>query len=139
MLERILVAVDGSKYSDSAFDIATELAKRYGSELLVLHVFPGSTGAGMLVSGVDEDLLKAEGQSILDSYEKKMQKMDFKDATLLLSKGDAAQRIVETAKAERCGIIILGSRGKGGFAELLLGSVSHKVTNHSECPVLIVR
>jgi nucleotide-binding universal stress UspA family protein len=53
--------------------------------------------------------------------------------------GDAAQRIMETASEVKCGLLILGSRGRGGFKELLLGSVSHKITNHADCPVLIAK
>jgi nucleotide-binding universal stress UspA family protein len=53
--------------------------------------------------------------------------------------GDAAQRIMETASKIKCELLILGSRGRGGFKELLLGSVSHKITNHADCPVLIAK
>jgi nucleotide-binding universal stress UspA family protein len=58
---------------------------------------------------------------------------------MLLEMGDAAQRIIETASEVKCGLLLLGSRGNGGFKELLLGSVSHKITNHAECPVLIAK
>jgi hypothetical protein len=55
---------------------------------------------------------------------------------MLLEMGDAAQRIMETASEVKCGLLLLGSRGRGGFKESLLGSVSHKITNHADCPVL---
>lgn len=58
---------------------------------------------------------------------------------MLLKKGDAAQRIIETARDENCDLIVLGHRGMGAFKELLLGSVSHKVAIHAGCPVLVVR
>ena len=58
---------------------------------------------------------------------------------MLLEMGDAAQRIMETASEVKCGLLLLGSRGRGGFKELLLGSVSHKITNHADCPVLIAK
>jgi nucleotide-binding universal stress UspA family protein len=45
MFENILVAVDGSKHSDDAFSIAMDMAQKYGSQLLVLHVFQGGTGS----------------------------------------------------------------------------------------------
>jgi nucleotide-binding universal stress UspA family protein len=58
---------------------------------------------------------------------------------MFLKKGDAAKVIIETAKAENCGLIVLGSRGRGEFTELLLGSVSHKVIQHATGPVLLVK
>lgn len=50
MFENILVAVDGSKHSDAAFDVAMDIAQKYGSQVFVLHVFQGGTGSGTLVS-----------------------------------------------------------------------------------------
>ena len=58
---------------------------------------------------------------------------------MLLEMGDAAQKIMEIASEIKCGLVLIGSRGRGGFKELLLGSVSHKVTNHAGCPVLVVK
>jgi nucleotide-binding universal stress UspA family protein len=139
MFERILVAVDGSKHSDAAFDMAVDLSQKYGSSLTVLHVFQGSTGGGTLASGVDEDANKSIGQEILDAYAKKLESKSLQNARFLLAKGDAALKIIETANANDCRLVVLGSRGRGAFKELLLGSISHKVTNHAGCPVLIVR
>ena len=139
MFESILVAVDGSKHSDAAFDIAVEMARKFSSNLFVLNVFPGATGHGLLVSGVEEDTFMAAGQLILDSYEKKIKKLDLPKVRMLLAKGEVAQKILETAGEVKCGLIVLGKRGKRGLAEPLLGSVSHKVTSHAECPVLVAR
>ncbi len=55
MFENILVAVDGSKHSDAAFDVATDIAQKYSSQLFILHVFQGGTGSGTLVSSEFED------------------------------------------------------------------------------------
>jgi nucleotide-binding universal stress UspA family protein len=140
MFENILVAVDGSKHSDAAFDVAMDIAQKYGSQLFVLHVFQGGTGSGTLVSSSVEDDNRSIGQQILDSYEAKVkEKRLLQNVRMLLQMGDAAQRIMETASEVKCGLLILGSRGRGGFKELLLGSVSHKVTNHADCPVLIAK
>lgn len=139
MFKSILVAVDGSKYADAAFDAAVDMAQKYGSRLIVLHAFQGSTGSGTIVSGAEEDINRSEGQEIIKSYERKLEGKDMRKARFLLKKGDAAQRIIETARFEGVGLVVLGSRGKGGFKGLLLGSVSHKVTNHVGCPALIVK
>ena len=139
MFENILVAVDGSKHSDAAFDVAMDIAQKYGSQLFVLHVFQGGTGAGTLVSSSDEDDNRSIGQEILNSYEETAKERGVQNVRMLLEMGDAAQRIMETASEVNCGLLLLGSRGRGGFKELLLGSVSHKITNHADCPVLIAK
>jgi len=139
MFENILVAVDGSKHSDAAFDVALDIAQKYGSQLFVLHVFQGGTGGGTLVSSTDEDDNRSIGQQVLNSYEETAKERGLQNVEMLLQEGDAAKRIMETANEIKCGLLILGSRGKGGFKDLLLGSVSHKVTNHADCPVLIAK
>jgi nucleotide-binding universal stress UspA family protein len=139
MFETILVAVDGSKHSDAAFDVAVDIAQKYGSQLFVLHVFQGGTGSGTLVSSGVEDANRSTGQQILNSYEAKVNERHLQNVRMLLQMGDAAQRIMETAREVKCGLVLMGSRGKGGFKELLLGSVSHKVTNHADYPVLVVK
>jgi nucleotide-binding universal stress UspA family protein len=139
MFENILVAVDGSKHSDAAFDVAMDISQKYGSQVFVLHVFQGGTGSGTLVSPGFEDDMRAIGQRILNSYEAKVKERRLQNVRMLLQMGDAAQRIMETASEIKCGLVLIGSRGRGGFKELLLGSVSHKVTNHASCPVLVVK
>jgi nucleotide-binding universal stress UspA family protein len=139
MFENILVAADGSKHSDAAFDVAMDISQKYGSQVFVLHVFQGGNGSGTLVSPGFEDDMRAIGQQILNSYEAKVKERRLQNVRMLLQMGDAAQRIMETASEIKCGLILMGSRGRGGFKELLLGSVSHKVTNHASCPVLVVK
>jgi nucleotide-binding universal stress UspA family protein len=139
MFENILVAVDGSKHSDAAFDVALDIAQKYGSQLFVLHVFQGGTGGGTLVSSTDEDDNRSIGQQVLNSYEETAKERGLQNVEMLLQEGDAAKRIMETANEVKCGLLILGSRGRGGFKDLLLGSVSHKVTSHADCPVLIAK
>ncbi|MFL6478783.1 MAG: universal stress protein [Nitrososphaera sp.] len=139
MFENILVAVDGSKHSDAAFDVAMDIAQKYGSQLFVLHIYQGGTGSGTLVSPGFEDDMRSIGQQILDSYEAKVKQRGLQNVRMLLQEGDAAKRIMETASEVKCGLILMGSRGRGGFKDLLLGSVSHKVTNHADCPVMTVK
>ena len=139
MFENILVAVDGSKHSDVAFSVAMDMAQKYGSQLFILHVFQGGTGSSTMVSPGVEDDLRAMGQEIINSYETKVRQSGLQNVRMLLEKGDAAQKIMETATEVKYGLILIGSRGRGGFKELLLGSVSHKVANHAGCPVLVVK
>jgi nucleotide-binding universal stress UspA family protein len=86
-----------------------------------------------------EDGMRSIGQQILNSYEAKVKERRLQNVRMLLQEGDAAQKIKETASEVKYGLVLIGSRGRGGFKELLLGSVSHKVTNHADCPVLVVK
>jgi nucleotide-binding universal stress UspA family protein len=105
MFENILVAVDGSKHSDAAFDVAMNIAQKYGSQFFVLHVFQGGTGSGTLVSLGFEDYMRSIGQQILDSYEAKVKEKCLQNVGMLLQMGDAAQEIMETASEVKCGLV----------------------------------
>jgi len=139
MLERVLVPVDGSKHSDAAFEMAVDLAKKYGSQLVVMTVYQGGVGYGTFSSPAYEDSQRSIAQELIDSYITKANKANLQNTRLLVREGDAAKRIIEAAHEEKCGLIVLGSKGRGAFKELLMGSVSHKVANHAGCAVLIVR
>ncbi|MGC1134425.1 MAG: universal stress protein [Nitrososphaeraceae archaeon] len=141
MFKNILVAVDGSENSDMAFETAVELAKNSSSRLNVLHVAQSSMGRKTMVSPQMNDTLMDIARTIISSYKKKLEvnEKDLLKTKTLLKRGDAAQRIIETARAEKCDLVVIDSRGLGTFKQLLLGSVSQKVSNYTDCPVLIVR
>lgn len=139
MIENVLVAVDGSKHSDHAFDVAADVARAYGSKLIVLHVFQGSTGTGTLVSEAAQDANSLARREIIESYEKRLEGKQIAGARFLLQKGDAADRILKTADSENVDLVVIGSRGRGGVEALLLGSVSQKVVNNAKCQVLVTK
>lgn len=139
MFENILVAVDGSKHSDAAFDVAMDIAQKIWFPTICSPRFSRWDWLRTLVSSSDEDDNRSIGQEILNSYEETAKERGLQNVRMLLEMGDAAQRIMETASEVKCGLLLLGSRGRGGFKELLLGSVSHKITNHADCPVLIAK
>ena len=137
MLERILVAVDGSTKSDDTVGVALDLAQKYGSEVTVIHVreyerYEGSDvdmgppiPAEELVNQVLETFL---GAGITAHGEIRR-----------VSSGTTADQIVEVAASGAADLIVLGSRGMSEWKSLLLGGVAHKVVQHATCPVLLVR
>jgi len=58
---------------------------------------------------------------------------------IVIMQGDPAKVIIELAKAKSYDLIIMGTRGRSSFKELLIGSVSQKVMHHASCPVMVVR
>ncbi|MHA1607106.1 MAG: universal stress protein [Candidatus Freyarchaeota archaeon] len=149
VFRKILVAVDGSEYSEKAASYALAIAEKFGSEVVVLHVvttpffFVGIGNAGVAIAEYGTAKLLAEelenaGKKLLEEYEVKFKEVGVK-AHLVLKRGNPPTAIIETAKEEECDLVIVGSRGLGDVKRFLLGSVSDKVSRHAHCPVLIVR
>src|SRR5467141_2723666 len=137
MFEHILVAVDGSPYSRQAIPIATELAKRFQSDVFALHVYERdlSRAAAFPLETPDE----ATGL-IAETVKA------FRDAGVNATgevrhalSGHAAKQIVEAARDKGSGLIVMGSRGLSEIGGLLLGSVTHKVMQLAHIPVLVGR
>ena len=136
MFRTILVAVDGSQYARAALDLAVDLAQRYQASLCVLHAFPHVSD--LLGTPQYESLLVARsmiGQQLLESAQ--TQVGDTVVVATQLIEGPPAPAILRVAEEEGCDLIVLGSRGHGQIAGILLGSVSSTVAQRAHCPVLI--
>ncbi len=139
-MKRILVAIDGSAGSEHALEEAIKLGKSFAEppKITVLHVDP-SVAMVEPPFGVDPDeRIEAEGRELLKPIESALAASGLEHA-VILRKGDPAREICEFAKHEVCDLIVMGTRGQSLAAELLLGSVSHKVIQHAPCPVMTIR
>jgi nucleotide-binding universal stress UspA family protein len=137
MVRKILVAVDGSPHARAALDLAVDMASRYRATLVLLHAFPHVSD--LLGTPYYEHLLAARtliGQRLLESAQ--TQVGDAAPVETQLVEGPPAPAILRVAADECCDMIIMGSRGHGQIAGLLLGSVSSTVAQRAQCPVLIV-
>ncbi|MEQ9642285.1 MAG: universal stress protein [Alphaproteobacteria bacterium] len=85
------------------------------------------------------ELLMAIAGQILDDAEAKAKKAGVTDVVRQAVGGDAADAVLASAKDEKADMIVLGSRGLSDFKGLLLGSVSHKVSNQAECTCVTVK
>ncbi|TMK64912.1 MAG: universal stress protein [Actinobacteria bacterium] len=137
VFERIVVAVDGSPKSEKTIAVAVDLAQRYGSAVIVLHVREYERYEG---SDVDlgppvpaEDLVNG----VLATF--RQGGVEAQGEIRRVSSGDTHQQIIEVAAATKADLIILGSRGMTEWKSLLLGGVANKVVHHATCPVLLVR
>jgi nucleotide-binding universal stress UspA family protein len=137
MISKILVAVDGSKNADKAFEYASDLAKRVGASLLILHVFEEFTNIGYSIN----QEIERNNREMLQKYQSRAKReltRTFVD--VMEAKGnDVAEEILQTADKENVDTIVVGSRGISEAKAFLLGSVSYKVSHYAKRPVIIVR
>lgn len=140
MFERILLAVDGSEHALHAARVAAELARAMKSEQLRIVIcfdgIPSYLGEPNLEQMVDQKVLKAN--EVLRQAVESVGEVPAEIHTELIE-GDPAEAIIEVAKTRGSNVIVMGSRGLGRLAGLVLGSTSQKVVSHAPCPVLIVR
>ena len=140
MFERILLAVDGSEHGYHAARMAADLARAMKSEILRIVVsynkIPPYLGEPNLQQAINARLTEAQG--ILQKAVEAVGDVPAEIHTELIE-GNAAESIIEVAKTRESSVIVMGSRGLGGLAGLVLGSTSQKVVSHAPCPVLIVR
>ena len=139
MYDRILVAVDHSEMSDRAVLAARDLAVLSKGEVWVLHLREREMGAKTGVLAIDETTVDANAK-VATSVEVLTQagvKAHGEVRNTIF--GYAAREIVNDAQQIGADVIVMGSRGRGDIAGLLLGSTAHKVIHLSDRPVLVVR
>jgi nucleotide-binding universal stress UspA family protein len=132
---RILVAVDGSEPSRRALQrAAVEAAAHHGRlEVLRAWTYLDQPGPGFDPE-YGEEKVRVEVERFIDDV---LGAERPAEAVITIVNDLPARAVLD--RADGAWLIVLGARGRGGFAGLLLGSVSQQVVNHSPCPVLIVR
>jgi nucleotide-binding universal stress UspA family protein len=147
MFQKILICTDGSDQASNAVRAAAEIAQKFGSQIFLVNVF-NPTVTPVPFVGLPEAMVIAE--ETLAEYATQVQDTVEKSAAEILSAaglayqtirelGHPIDRIVAAAEREQVDLIVMGSRGLGGWKSYLLGSVSDGVLHHAHCPVLIVR
>ena len=139
MYDRILVAVDHSEMSDRAVRAARDLAVLSGGEVWVLHLREREMGAKTGVLRIDETTEDANAQvaASVEVFAEAGVKAHGEIRNTIF--GYAAREIINDAIEVDADVIVMGSRGRGDLAGLLLGSTAHKVIHLSDRPVLVVR
>ena len=139
-IKRIAIGVDGSESSAAAIKWAIRLAKGMGSQVFAIYA------VDMPVYFPERDELPF----VLDQDWRAGMKSEFEDKwwrplkvagvryRAVMEDGRAATVIAAVAERETADVIVVGRRGRGGVAELLLGSTSHELVLHSRRPVLVV-
>ena len=139
-MDRIVVGVDHSEGSRRALQWAVDEARRRGAQIEAVHAwhFPYvPTGPFAPASLPGDDLLEADARRVLDASIADVDTTGLAapiEGTLVCD--GAAHALLHAAKD--ADLLVVGSRGRGGFAGLLLGSVSQEISHHATCPVVIV-
>jgi nucleotide-binding universal stress UspA family protein len=138
MISRILVAVDGSQYSEKAFEYGLYLARKCRCALLIVHVIEEFVTVGRSISKE----LKHQNQVMLQQYESRAKQSSDSITSINAietSGNDVAEEILKIADKESIDTILLGSRGTKTSRDFHIGSVSYKVSHYAACTVIIVR
>lgn len=136
-MARIVVGVDGSPASRAALRLAAAMADRFGATLVAVETWE-FTPVGALAAGGSTDLDELQRAAEHRLARVVLEELGDRDAAveqLVVSDSPVAVLLRE---GERADLVVVGSRGMGGFKGLLVGSVSQQVTHHASCPVLVV-
>ena len=136
MFERILLAVNRSESSKKAADVAADIAQKYGAEVVVLHIRERhiSKLGGYEVEQPDgaAEFVEALVRSLKDTG------VSARGEIQTATTGSIPRVILEAAREQDAGLIVMGSRHLSDWDELLLESVTHRVLHLPECPVVVV-
>jgi nucleotide-binding universal stress UspA family protein len=148
--KHILCPIDGSENANRALKVAISLAKMYLAELLILTVAPRHELTVEIAAGFQGN------KSVLSEYFDQMDKRSnrfLEEASSFAKKEgysniqtesvpefeSVAKQILEKTVSRKIDLVVMGTRGLGGFRRLLMGSVSSTVVAHAKCNVLVVR
>lgn len=136
-VKTVVVGVDGSANAARALHWALDEAYAHGCRVLLVHgVEIGTAAASPYGSGVVLEQLEEAGREVL-GHAVEVARAAGVPVETRLEVGSAAHALIEASRGAE--LLVVGSRGHGGFAGLLLGSVSSACVHHAHCPVVVVR
>jgi len=140
---KILIAVDGSAYTQKALDylLANRAMFVEGHELVIVHVCTGISGhvARHLSKEVINDYYAEENAKVLDPVAALLTENGVSNFTIDRRHGHAAEEILKSAAAAHAQLIVLGTHGHGILGRALMGSVATKVISETDTSVLLVQ
>ncbi len=143
-IKNILVAVDGSNHAKKAAELGIDLAKLWKAKTYLLHVWQTpSIPKEFKLHAKEERISESLYFDFVDNQLFNPIETRLKEAGLAVDTntliGDPAEAILNMAEKYSVDLIILGSRGLGGFTRTIMGSVSTKVLNHADCTCIAVK
>lgn len=139
--QNILVAIDGSKEADWAFQKGVEIAKRNHAQLLLVHVI--DTRSYGLIEAYDTvigERTEKQAKEMLENYQQQAVDAGLTDVHYKIDFGSPKIRIPrDLAKAHKIDLILCGATGMNVVERFIIGSVSEHITRYATCDVLVVR
>jgi universal stress protein A len=142
LINKILVPTDFSDCANRALEYGAELATRFGTPLVLLHVYANPVMAVpdgfVMMTPVDMAAMLSQLEQGMGEARRRAQALGVPQVDTLTVEGTAHLEIAKLAVDHHCDLIVMGTHGRSGLAHLLLGSVTEKVIRHATCPVLTV-
>jgi nucleotide-binding universal stress UspA family protein len=139
----ILSPIDFSDFSLQALEVAKDIATRYGSEILLVHVVPVipklKGHANIFTEGEYENQLIASAKQRLADMAAKLQQSDVRARSTVGLSNDPAMEIIRTAESEKADLVVIATHGLTGWRRLAFGSVTDKMVRTAACSVLVLR
>jgi nucleotide-binding universal stress UspA family protein len=135
--ERILVALDGSEYTDAIVDQAISMGRICNSVIYAISVIAFFPESMAIAPQLEEEVAK-KTREFLEIVKKKIEKKNLTCETIVRLDAQPSLPIVEEAKNRSVDLIIMGTRGTTGLKRIFLGSVAQKVIGYAPCPVMVV-
>ncbi|MGI9512784.1 MAG: universal stress protein [Anderseniella sp.] len=144
MFKTIVVAIDGSEQSAHALATACDIADKYKAAVHLVHSPELETtaiavGSGAVAITPEPEKIAAAGKHVMEQAVKQAEAQGCKPAECIIGNGEPADEILQQAEKSKADLIVTGRRGLGGLASLLLGSVSHKVSQNAPCTCMTVK
>ncbi len=131
LFERIMIPTDGSKFAARSEDVTMEIAKKFNSTVVAVHI-------------IDEKLiypfevLEDEGKSILKKVRERAKKEDLAIEEVLIV-GSPIHDMAKIVKKTRSDLVVIGTHGKTGLEKLIMGSVAESALKTVQVPLLLVK
>ena len=136
--KKILVPLDGSKYSKKALQRACEMVHAFDSQIILIYVVEKSIPVNFLDRKEYLQLLRKYGKKTLSDANEFLSKNGITGKSLI-KEGNIVNEIDKVIKEEKCNLVVVGNKGLGTVGRFLLGSISNKLAQSSSCSLMIVK
>lgn len=140
MFDKILVTLDGSSLAEKVLPYVEQIAAKFDSEIILLHVvtIPAISASPEANIIEDEKIAEQHAQEYLERIDYRLTQAGLK-ARPVIVKGKPAEGIVDYAELEKVDLIAMSTHGRSGLGRWVFGSVAERVLRGAGCPVLLIR
>jgi nucleotide-binding universal stress UspA family protein len=139
---KILCAIDFGESSRSALERSADLARSFGADLVLVHVWKGPRSVSERIARGTTALtpeLTAEIGRKLEGWKAEAERIAGRTVRTLVTSGPPAAEVTRLAADEKVDLVVVGTHGRKGLERAVLGSVAEAIVRHAPCPVLVAR